>query len=165
MARPGIESRTSDLRVRCPTDCATPPGFPVLQHVKRSKGKVSHGLVAIGAVKIRGTLYPGHSIRKAKPIPLLLLHCPILSRKMCPFSAGMTQIVFHSPAGPVRIRTRDLLHHNRVVLTADHGNSLEVTAACPYCLFFSLFKRQTKNTADDTSFFYFYLWKKIRLDF
>ena len=23
MARPGIEPRTSDLRVRCPTDCAT----------------------------------------------------------------------------------------------------------------------------------------------
>ena len=26
MARPGIEPRTSDLRVRCPTDCATLPG-------------------------------------------------------------------------------------------------------------------------------------------
>ena len=26
VARPGIESRTSDLRVRCPTDCATRPG-------------------------------------------------------------------------------------------------------------------------------------------
>ena len=26
MARPDIESRTSDLRVRCPTDCATRPG-------------------------------------------------------------------------------------------------------------------------------------------
>ena len=26
MARPGIEPRTSDLRVRCPTDCATRPG-------------------------------------------------------------------------------------------------------------------------------------------
>ena len=23
VARPGIESRTSDLRIRCPTDCAT----------------------------------------------------------------------------------------------------------------------------------------------
>ena len=27
MARPGIEPRTSDLRVRCPTDCATRPGL------------------------------------------------------------------------------------------------------------------------------------------
>ena len=27
MARPGIEPRTFDLRVRCPTDCATRPGF------------------------------------------------------------------------------------------------------------------------------------------
>ena len=26
MAKPDIESRTSDLRVRCPTDCATRPG-------------------------------------------------------------------------------------------------------------------------------------------
>ena len=26
MARPGIEPRTSDLQVRCPTDCATRPG-------------------------------------------------------------------------------------------------------------------------------------------
>ena len=26
MARPGIEPRTSDLRVRCPTDCARRPG-------------------------------------------------------------------------------------------------------------------------------------------
>ena len=25
MARPGIEPRTSDLQVRCPTDCATRP--------------------------------------------------------------------------------------------------------------------------------------------
>ena len=27
MARPGIEPRTPDLRVRCPTDCATRPGI------------------------------------------------------------------------------------------------------------------------------------------
>ena len=26
MARPGIKPRTSDLRVRCPTDCAARPG-------------------------------------------------------------------------------------------------------------------------------------------
>ena len=26
MARPGIEPKTSDLRVRCPTDCVTRPG-------------------------------------------------------------------------------------------------------------------------------------------
>ena len=27
VARPGIEPRTSVLRVRCPTDCATRPGL------------------------------------------------------------------------------------------------------------------------------------------
>ena len=27
VARPGIEPRTSDLRVRCPTDCTTRPGI------------------------------------------------------------------------------------------------------------------------------------------
>ena len=27
VARPGIEPRTSDLRVRCPTDCAMRPGL------------------------------------------------------------------------------------------------------------------------------------------
>ena len=29
VARPGIELRTPDLRVRCPTDCATRPGSQV----------------------------------------------------------------------------------------------------------------------------------------
>ena len=32
MARPGIEPRTSDLRVRCPTDCATRPGSIVRRY-------------------------------------------------------------------------------------------------------------------------------------
>ena len=31
MARPGIEPRNSDLRVRCPTDCATRPGNAPLE--------------------------------------------------------------------------------------------------------------------------------------
>ena len=30
VARPGIEPRTPDLRVRCPTDCATWPGYMIL---------------------------------------------------------------------------------------------------------------------------------------
>ena len=29
VARLGIKPRTSDLRVRCPTDCAMQPGFPL----------------------------------------------------------------------------------------------------------------------------------------
>ena len=33
MARPGIEPRTSDLQVRCPTDCATWPGFMILSFI------------------------------------------------------------------------------------------------------------------------------------
>ena len=44
VARPGIEPRTPDLRVRCPTDCATRPGrtngevvvlgVPILKHFR-----------------------------------------------------------------------------------------------------------------------------------
>ena len=30
---PGIEPRTPDLRVRCPTDCATRPGFTCFKNV------------------------------------------------------------------------------------------------------------------------------------
>ena len=43
VARPGIEPRTSDLRVRCPTDCATRPGrrentsSEILQESARSR--------------------------------------------------------------------------------------------------------------------------------
>ena len=33
MARPGIEPRTPDLRVRCPTDCATRPGHSTFRTV------------------------------------------------------------------------------------------------------------------------------------
>ena len=35
VARPGIEPRTSDLRVRCPTDCATRPGKYLDWHKNR----------------------------------------------------------------------------------------------------------------------------------
>ena len=34
VARPGIEPRTPDLRVRCPTDCATRPGSYLLNPLK-----------------------------------------------------------------------------------------------------------------------------------
>ena len=35
---PGIEPRTHDLRVRCPTDCATRPGKPLYkQHIYRAR--------------------------------------------------------------------------------------------------------------------------------
>ena len=39
MARPGIEPRTSDLRVRCPTDCATRPGLHDTVKGKRMRGE------------------------------------------------------------------------------------------------------------------------------
>ena len=40
VARPGIEPRTSDLRVRCPTDCATRPGaLHTVEHVVQSKSE------------------------------------------------------------------------------------------------------------------------------
>ena len=43
VARPGIKPRTLDLRVRCPTDCATRPGASVsefvLQRMQISKKK------------------------------------------------------------------------------------------------------------------------------
>ena len=40
VARPGIEPRTPDLRVRCPTDCATRPGaLHTVEHVVQSKSE------------------------------------------------------------------------------------------------------------------------------
>ena len=40
MSRPGIELRTSDLRVKCPTDCATRPG-----ELKKAQGEVNREVV------------------------------------------------------------------------------------------------------------------------
>ena len=51
VARPGIEPRTPDLRVRCPTDCSTRPGLAKLESTKKETpdekgGKYENGKVA-----------------------------------------------------------------------------------------------------------------------
>ena len=69
------------------------------------KVKVSHSLIAVGAVGVRVPLYLGHSWWKAEPIPLLSLPYPSLIRKRYPFSAGLTERVFQSPHGAAERRT------------------------------------------------------------
>ena len=64
----------------------------------KKKVKVSHRLVAIFAVGVRGQLYLGFSICKAEPIPLLLLSYPSLIQKRYPFTVGFSESVFQSPA-------------------------------------------------------------------
>ena len=73
-----------------------PPGWET--HGAK-KVKVSHSLIAVGAVGVRVPLYLGHSWWKAEPIPLLSLPYPSLIRKRYPFSAGLTKRVFQSPHG------------------------------------------------------------------
>ena len=46
-----------------------------------SKEKVSHSLIAVGAVGLRVPLHLGHSKRNVEPIPLLSLPYPSLIRK------------------------------------------------------------------------------------
>ena len=72
---------------------------------KKVKVKVSHSLIAVGAVGVRVPLYLGHSWWKAEPIPLLSLPYPSLIRKRYPFSAGLTERVFQSPHGAAEPRT------------------------------------------------------------
>ena len=50
MARPGIEPRASDLRVRCPTDCATRPGLPSME-----KGEGDTGVNGTGRKIIKNS--------------------------------------------------------------------------------------------------------------
>ena len=50
MARPGIEPRTSDLRVRCPTDNATRTGF---KHLKARSRKYLQAICELSmAIKL-----------------------------------------------------------------------------------------------------------------
>ena len=42
VARPGIEPRTPDLRVRCPTDCATRPGLGTMSYPSISSVYLQH---------------------------------------------------------------------------------------------------------------------------
>lgn len=52
------------------------------------KVKLSHCLIAEGAVEVGDTLYHGHSILKAEPIPLLSPPYPPLFRKRCSLLLG-----------------------------------------------------------------------------
>ena len=72
------------------------------------KVKVSHSLLAIGAVGVRVPLYLGHSWWKAELIPLLSLPYPSLIRKRYPFTAGLTERVFQSPHGEAEPRTHTI---------------------------------------------------------
>ena len=69
------------------------------------KVKVSHSLIAVGAVGVRVPLYLGHSWWKAEHIPFLSLPYPSLIRKRYPLSAGLTERVFQSPHGAAESRT------------------------------------------------------------
>ena len=70
--------------------------------------KVSHSLIAVGAVGIRVPLYLGHSLWKAEPIALLSLAYPSLIRKRYPFTPGLIERVFQSPHGEAEHRTHAL---------------------------------------------------------
>ena len=63
------------------------------------KVKVSHSLIAVGAVRVRVPLYSGHSKCNVEPIPLLVLPCHSLIRKRYPFTAGLIERVFQSLHG------------------------------------------------------------------
>ena len=69
------------------------------------KVKVTHSILAEGAVGVRVPLYLWHSSRKAETIPLLLLPYPSLIQKRYPFTAGLTERVFQSPHGEAEPRT------------------------------------------------------------
>ena len=64
---------------------------------------------------------PGHSIWKVGYIRLLSLPYLSLIRKIYPFTALLTEIVFQSPACGTTIRSCDLLHRNRASLTTRSG--------------------------------------------
>ena len=51
VARPGIEPRTPDLRVRCPTDCATRPGLRWGEGCEAEKRAGQSGIGAGGVVE------------------------------------------------------------------------------------------------------------------
>ena len=58
VARPGIEPRTPDLRVRCPTDCGTRPGH-----------KDDRRVVMKGSVSPVGSVYGWKDFRQRKSNP------------------------------------------------------------------------------------------------
>ena len=80
------------------------------------KVKVSHSLIAVGAVGVRVPLYLGHSWWKAEPIPLLSLPYPSLIRKRYPFSAEFSSRRMAQPSLELT-RYGDFLHHSRAALT------------------------------------------------
>ena len=54
--------------------------------------KISHRLVATGAVGVRGPLYLWHGIGNGEPIPLPLLPYPSLVPNRYPLTAGSTRV-------------------------------------------------------------------------
>ena len=58
------------------------------------KKKVSHSLMAVKAVGVRGQLYLGYSICNAEPIPLPSLLYPSVIQKRTHFLAGLTERIF-----------------------------------------------------------------------
>ena len=81
---------------------------------RKDKRKVSHSLIAIGAVGVRVPLYVGHSWWKVEPIPLLSLPYPSLMRKRYPFTAGLTEFSSRRMARPSLelMRYGNFLHHS-----------------------------------------------------
>ena len=110
-----FQNNPKDLDPSCKTDLDP---CDCLGRVKKVKIKVSHSLIAVGAVGVRVPLYLGHSWWKAEPIPLF-----------CCFILGIIGIIakFH--------RTDlDIWSHSRGTNTPSYSriNSYFVTASCKY---------------------------------
>ena len=86
------------------------------------KVKVSHSLIAVGAVGVRVPLYFGHSWGKAEPIPLLSLPYPSLIWKRNQFTARVDRDTFssrHMSKPSLELTPKgDFLHHIQAALTA-----------------------------------------------
>ena len=68
------------------------------------KVKVSHSLLAVGAVGVSQTV-SWAQLMKGGAHPSLLLPYPSLIRKRYPFTAGLTETVFQLPHGATEPRT------------------------------------------------------------
>ena len=75
---------------------------------QKIKIKVSHKLIAIGAVGFRIRLHLGHNKWKAEPIPLFPLPYPSLIGRRYPLTARLTDRVFQFSHGENQPRTHDL---------------------------------------------------------
>ena len=62
MARPGIEPRTSDLRVSYPTDCATGPGVFQGNYVERALSASEHNRKCAGTFLLYVIFVPSFGV-------------------------------------------------------------------------------------------------------